>query len=46
MEREEKLYAGILENLSQTAVSEKTRERMTEVEEVLQLSRKAMEYFA
>ena len=45
LEREEKLYAGILENLSQTAVSEKTRERMTEVEEVLQLNRKAMEYF-
>lgn len=45
LEREEKLYAGILENLSQTAVSEKKRERMTEVEEVLQLNCKAMEYF-
>ena len=46
LEREEKLYTGILKNLSQTAVSEKTRERMAEVEEVLQLNHKAMEYFA
>mgnify|MGYP003300055294 FL=1 len=45
LEREEKLYAGILSNLSQSAVSEKTKERMAEVEEVLQLNRKAQEYF-
>lgn len=45
LEREEKLYTGILENLSQTAVSEKTKGRMAEVEEVLQLNRKAREYF-
>ena len=45
LEREEKLYTGILGNLSQTAVSEKTKERMAEVEEVLQLNRKAYTYF-
>jgi len=43
--REEKLYTGILGNLSQSAESEKTRERIGEVEEVLQLNRKAQEYF-
>lgn len=46
LEREEKLYAGILSNLLQTAVSEKTKERMAEVEAVLQLNRKALSYFA
>ena len=46
LEREEKLYAGILSNLLQTAVSEKTKERMAEVEVVLQLNRKALSYFA
>lgn len=45
LEREEKLYKGILENLSQKDVSEKTRERMAEVEEVLQLNNKAFAYF-
>ena len=45
LKREEKLYAGILKNLSSTAVSEKTKERMTEVEEVLQLNRSAQKYF-
>ena len=45
LEREEKLYTGILGNLSQTAVSEKTKERVAEVEEVLQLNRKAYAYF-
>ncbi len=43
--REEKLYTGILRNLSQSASSEKTRERIGEVEEVLQLNRKAQAYF-
>lgn len=43
--REEKLYTGILGNLSQSASSEKTRERIGEVEEVLQLNRKAQAYF-
>ena len=45
LKREEKLYAGILENLSRTAVSDKTKERMTEVEEVLRLNHRAQEYF-
>lgn len=45
LEREEKLYTGILENLSQTTVSEKTKGRIAEVEEVLQLNRRAREYF-
>ena len=43
--REEKLYTGILGNLSQSAPSEKTKERIGEVEEVLELNRKAQEYF-
>ena len=46
LERENKLYTGIYENLVQTAVSEKTKGRMAEVDAVLQLNRKAMEYFA
>lgn len=45
LEREEKLYTGILENLSQKDVSEKTKERMAEVEEVLRLNHKALAYF-
>jgi len=43
--REEKLYTGILGNLSQSVASEKTRERIGEVEEVLQLNRMAQKYF-
>ena len=43
--REEKLYTGILGNLSQTAVSDKTKERIAEVEEVLRLNREAKTYF-
>ena len=43
--REEKLYTGIMGNLSQSVSSEKTKERIGEVEEVLQLNRKAQEYF-
>ena len=43
--REEKLYAGILGNLSQSATSEKTKERIREVEEVLRLNREAQMYF-
>ena len=46
LEREEKLYTGILGNLSRTAVSEKTKERIAEVEEVLHLNRKAYSYFS
>ena len=46
LKREERLYAGILENLSKSAVSEKTKERMMEVKEVLQLNQKALSYFA
>ena len=46
LKREEKLYTGILENLSRTAVSDKTKERMMEVEEVLRLNHSAQEYFA
>jgi len=45
LEREEKLYAGILGNLTQTAVSEKTKERIAEVEEVLRLNCEAKAYF-
>ncbi|MBQ8279622.1 MAG: SAM-dependent methyltransferase [Roseburia sp.] len=45
LEREEKLYAGILENLTQTAVSEKTKERIGEVEETLRFNREALAYF-
>ncbi|MBR3770405.1 MAG: SAM-dependent methyltransferase [Lachnospiraceae bacterium] len=45
LEREEKLYTGILGNLSQTAVSDKTKERIAEVEEVLRLNREAKTYF-
>ena len=45
LEREQKLYTGILENLKQTAVSEKTKERMAEVEEVLHDNKKAFSYF-
>ena len=45
LEREEKLYAGILGNLTQTAVSEKTKERIEEVEAVLRLNREAKDYF-
>ncbi len=45
LEREKKLYTGILENLSQKDVSEKTKERMAEVEEVLQLNHEALAYF-
>ncbi|MBR5127773.1 MAG: SAM-dependent methyltransferase [Roseburia sp.] len=45
LEREEKLYTGILGNLSQTAVSDKTKERIAEVEEVLRLNREAKAYF-
>lgn len=45
LEREEKLYSEILENLRKTTVSEKTKERIVEVEEVLQLNRKAFAYF-
>ena len=45
LKREEKIYAGILDNLSRTAVSDKTKERMAEVEEVLQLNHSAQEYF-
>lgn len=45
LEREKKLYTGILENLSQKDVSEKTKERMAEVEEVLQLNYEALAYF-
>ena len=43
--REEKMYAGIMGNLSQSVSSEKTKERIGEVEEVLQLNHKAQEYF-
>ena len=46
LKREERLYAEILENLSKSAVSEKTKERMMEVKEVLQLNQKALSYFA
>jgi len=45
LKREEKLYAGILENLSKSAVSDKTKERMSEVEEVLRLNHRALTYF-
>lgn len=45
LKREEKLYVEILENLTKSAVSEKKKERMTEVEEVLHLNRKAQAYF-
>ena len=45
LEREEKLYAGILGNLTQTAVSEKTKERIEEVEAILRLNREAKDYF-
>ena len=45
LEREENLYAGILGNLTQTAVSEKTKERIAEVEEVLRFNREAKGYF-
>jgi len=45
LEREEKLYTGILGNLTQTAVSDKTKERITEVEAVLRLNREAKTYF-
>lgn len=45
LEREEQLYAGIYHNLTQTAVSEKTKERIMEVEEVLRLNREAKTYF-
>lgn len=45
LEREEKIYTDILENLSQKDISEKTKERMTEVEKVLQLNREARAYF-
>ncbi len=45
LEREEKLYTDIYKNLSQSAVSEKTKGRMAEVEAVMQLNRKAIEYF-
>ena len=43
--REKSLYTGILGNLSQSASSDKTKERIREVEEVLQLNSKAQEYF-
>ena len=45
LEREENLYAGILGNLTQTSVSEKTKERIEEVEEVLRINRDAKGYF-
>lgn len=45
LKREQKLYSEILENLSKTAVSEKTKERMAEVEEVLRLNGEAAAYF-
>ena len=45
LEREEKLYTGILGSLKQTAVSEKTKERIAEVEDVLRLNREAKGYF-
>lgn len=44
LEREKKLYTGILEKLSRNADSEKTKERMAEIEEVLQLNEKAQKY--
>jgi len=46
LEREKNLYTDILKNLGQTAVSEKTKARITEVEEVLRLNREALSYFA
>lgn len=45
LEREENLYAGILGNLTRTAVSEKTKERIAEVEKMLRLNREAKKYF-
>ena len=45
LEREKKLYTGILSGLTQTTVSEKTKERITEVEEVLRLNDNAAKYF-
>lgn len=45
LEREQKLYSDILTNLSKTAVSEKTKERMVEVEEVLQLNNEARNFW-
>lgn len=46
LEREEKLYSEILANLMKTAVSEKTKGRIGEVEETLRLNREAFSYFA
>jgi len=40
--REQTLYADIRENLSKTAVSEKTKERLLEVEAVLELNREGL----
>ena len=40
--REQALYAGIRANLSKTAVSEKTKERLLEVEAVLELNREGL----
>lgn len=45
LKREEELYTGILGNLTKTAVSEKTKVRIAEVEAVLQLNHRAMSYF-
>ena len=45
LKREEALYMGILMNLKKTAVSEKTKARIAEVEAVLKLNCKAMSYF-
>ena len=43
--REQRVYSEIRENLSRTGVSEKTKARLFEVEEVLQWNKKALGYF-
>lgn len=45
LEREKQLYTGIMGNLLQSTVSEKTKVRIAEVENVLELNRKALLYF-
>lgn len=43
--REQRVYSEIRENLGKTSVSEKTKVRLSEVEEILQWNEKAFAYF-
>ena len=46
LEREQKLYSDIRENLGKTEASEKTKERLAEVEAILKWNQEALNYFS